>query len=104
MHTGDGREYFSAIDLCRGVSLPESAAGDLGHLHIVGHEPLVHSTQHLQILIFQLDMGHVHLLLLLCNFSFILAYNAPLVKKNYGATRKITDLGESVDKIILFML
>ena len=44
----DGRELLGARNLGGGVLLPEGAAGDLGHLDVVGHETGVHLPQLLQ--------------------------------------------------------
>ena len=36
-------ELFSACDLTLGICLPEGAAGNLGHLYVVGHKARIHS-------------------------------------------------------------
>ena len=44
-HAGQRRNLFSASHLSGSIRHPEGAAGNLGHFHVVGHEPLIYGVQ-----------------------------------------------------------
>ena len=56
---GDGGNFLGAGNLGGGVGLPEGAAGDFGHLDVVGHQPIIDGAQGLQLCGGEFDdLGH----------------------------------------------